>query len=67
MKTTYTFRYTTHSPSGQELQDIEHVVSTEDFLPEVLYHFKSFLQGVGYNYVSNVYAEKNNGEKVGEE
>jgi hypothetical protein len=33
----------------------------------MLYNFKAFLQGVGFNYVSEVYAIKNDGQEVGEE
>lgn len=67
MNTTYTFRATTYDEDGEVSTDVEHIFTTEDFLPDVLYHFKSFLQGAGYNYVSGVYAEKNDGEEVGEE
>ena len=67
MKTTYTFRAATHDEYGDVSTDIEHTFTTEDYLPDVLYHFKSFLQGVGYNYITDVHAVKNDGEEVGEE
>jgi hypothetical protein len=67
VNTEYTFRATTYDEDGDISTDVEHTFTTEDFLPDVLYHFKSFLQGAGYNYVTDVYAVKNDGNEVGEE
>ena len=61
MKTTYTFQ------SEGESHSFTHTFETEDYLPDLLYQFKSFLQGAGYNYITEVYAVKDDGVEVGEE
>ena len=68
MSTTYKFVSTTYETDEWGVDTtIEHTFTIEDDLNTVLYHFKSFLQGAGYNYIKNVYAVKDNGEEVGEE
>lgn len=65
-----TFRFTAEycDDEGNMTLDLNHEVSLEDaHISEVLYAFKSFLQAAGYNYITEVYAVKNDGEQVGEE
>ena len=68
MKTTLRFQMTTYEEDGTLSNDIDHTTEMEcEYLPEVLYAFKSFLQGAGFNYVDNVYVIKSDGEELGEE
>jgi len=67
VNSTYTFSVTTHDEDGDISTDVKHTFTTEDFLPDVLYNFKSFLQGAGYNFVKEVYVVKEDGVEVGEE
>lgn len=60
-------KYTTHDEDGMPSGIVQHQIYTEDYLPDVLYAFKSFLQGAGFNYVDNVYVIKSDGVEVGEE
>jgi len=63
-----TFTYTSYNEDTEEyLGEVTHSFRTEGYLPEMLYNFKAFLQGAGFNYVSEVYATKNDGQEVGEE
>jgi len=52
---------------GNVVSTIEHTFETEGYLPDMMYNFKSFLQGMGFNYVTEVYSVKNDGEEVTEE
>lgn len=52
---------------GHVVSTIEHTFETEGYLPDMMYNFKSFLQGMGFNYVTEVYSVKNDGEEVTEE
>mgnify|MGYP000391327091 CR=1 FL=1 len=67
METVIEFRASSYDDEGHFIGEVVHKFSTEDYLPDVLYHFKSFLQGAGYNYVDNVYVIKSDGVEVGEE
>ena len=46
---------------------VEYRFQTDGHLSDMLYNFKTFLQSCGYNYVTNVYAIKSDGQEVGEE
>jgi hypothetical protein len=64
---TIIFRSETYDEDGNLTGTIEHTFESEGYLSEMMYNFKSFLQGMGFNYVSEVYSVKNDGEEVGEE
>lgn len=68
MSTTLRLQMISSTDEDEYQKDIDHTVTLEDeYLPEMLYHMKTFLQGAGFNYVENLYAIKSDGEEVGEE
>ena len=62
-----TFNYKGYDEDGEEAVNIEHSFKTEGFLPDMLRHYKDFLQGVSFNYVKNVYAVKEDDTEVTED
>jgi len=61
------FRCEHTDEDGKIISTIQHKFETEGYLPDMMYNFKSFLQGMGFNYISQVYSVKNDGNEVGEE
>ncbi len=61
------FTAETYDEDGNKTTSSHQMFVTEGDLHDYLYHFKSFLQGAGFNYVDNVYAVKSDGKEVGEE
>ena len=47
-----TFRCEHTDEDGNVTGTIEHSFETEGYLPDMMYNFKSFLQGMGFNYVT---------------
>ena len=62
-----TFRCEHTDEDGNVTGTIEHTFETEGYLPDLMYNFKSFLQGMGFNYISEVYCTENDGGEIGEE
>lgn len=62
-----TYKVETYDDEGKVTTSTQQMFLTEGDLTDHLYHFKSFLQGAGFNYVDNVYAIKSDGNEVGEE
>jgi hypothetical protein len=62
-----TFRCEHTDEDGNVVGTIQHKFQTEGYLPDMMYNFKSFLQGMGFNYVTEVYAVKNDNTEIGEE
>ena len=62
-----TFRCEHTDEDGNVVGTIQHKFQTEGSLSDMMYNFKSFLQGMGFNYVTEVYCVKSDGEEVGEE
>ena len=57
----------TFDEEGNKTSSSTVMFTTDGSLQDHLYNFKSFLQGAGFNYVTNVYAIKSDGSEVGEE
>ena len=66
MESVVEFIVNNYDEDGSHIGEVRHKFTTEDYLPDMLYHFKCFLQGAGYNYVDNVYVIKSDGVEVGE-
>lgn len=62
-----TFKCEHTDEDGNVVSTIQHKFQTEGYLPDMMYNFKSFLQGMGFNYVTEVYAVKNDNTEIGEE
>lgn len=62
-----TLTYVSYDENGEEERKIEHTFTTYGYLPDMLRHYRDFLQGVSFNYVSQVYAVKDDGGEIGEE
>ena len=62
-----TAKVDTYDDEGKVTTSTQQLFVTAGDLHDHLYHFKSFLQGAGFNYVDNVFVIKNDGNEVGEE